>query len=226
MHCHPSLSLPRRLFKIWHLCVFDWVYLRPNKVFPKNIFKSAKNSNITNKAVRQVHSNKQWNSFPLRAGGRVWPEKKVNHGSRVEVAAWGQCILMSPPLCREMKWGKWWRKDAARQARPHHLLITSSSLWLEGPAQMRTVVALRPQGIHKSTLRVWMMYDRAELTQFKTDPNCCKSRSCKVKSFKLASLRQRMASVSERSKVNCLSSSLWGGLLCAATELYFMKTVL
>ncbi len=69
------------------------------------------------------------------------------------------------------------------------------------------------------------MYDGAELTQFKTGSNCSKSRSCKVKSFKLASLRQRLASVSERSKVNCLSSSLWGGLLCTATELYFVKTV-
>lgn len=124
-----------------------------------------------------------------------------------------------------MKWEKWWREDATRQGRPCHLLITSHSLWLEGPTQMRTVVVLRPQGIHQSTLRVWMMYDRAELTHFKTGSNCCKSRSCKVKSFKLASLRQCMACVAERSKVNCLFSSLWGGLLCAATESCFMKTV-
>ena len=34
-----------------------------------------------------------------------------------------------------------------------------------------------------------------------------------------------MASVSERSKVNCLSSSLWGELLCAATKLCFMTHV-
>ena len=82
-----------------------------------------------------------------------------------------------------MKWEKWWREDATRQGRPCHLLITSHSLWLEGPTQMRTVVVLRPQGIHQSTLRVWMMYDRAEQTQFKTGSNCCKSRSCKVESF-------------------------------------------
>ena len=34
-----------------------------------------------------------------------------------------------------------------------------------------------------------------------------------------------MASVSERSKVNCLSSSLWGELLWAATELCVMTSV-
>lgn len=108
-----------------------------------------------------------------------------------------------------MKWEKWWRGDATRQCRPCHLLITSHSLWLEGPTQMRTVVVLRPQGIHQSTLRVWMMYDRAELTQFKTGSNCCKSRSCKVKSFKLASLRlvfqrgQRLIAFPAVSRVDC-----------------------
>lgn len=82
-----------------------------------------------------------------------------------------------------MKWEKWWREDATLQGQPCHLLITRRSLWLEGPTQTRTVVVLRPQGIHQSTPRVWMMYDRAELTQFKTGSNCCKSRSCKVKSW-------------------------------------------
>lgn len=122
-----------------------------------------------------------------------------------------------------MKWEKWWREDATRQGRPCHLLITSRSLWLEGPTQMRTVVVLIPQGIHQSTLRVWMMHDRTELTQFKTGSHCCKSGFCEVKSLKPASPRQRMASVSESSKVNCLSSSLWGELLCSATVLCFIR---
>lgn len=95
---------------------------------------------------------------------------------------------------------------------------------LEGPTQMRTVVVLRPQGIHQSTLKVWMMYDRTELTQFKRGSNCCKSRFCKVKSLKLASLRRCMTRVLESSKVNCLSSSLWGGgLFCSATVLCFIR---
>lgn len=122
-----------------------------------------------------------------------------------------------------MKWEKWWREDATRRGQPCHLLITSRSQWLEGPTQMRTVVVLRPQGIHQSTLRVWMMYDRTELTQFKRGSNCCKSRFCKVKSLKL-SLRWCMVHVSESSKVNCLSGSLWGELLCFCNSIVFHQT--
>lgn len=57
-----------------------------------------------------------------------------------------------------------------------------------------------------------MMYDRAELTQFKPGSNCCKSRFWKVKSFKLACIGsvwlvyqrgQRLIAFPAVSRVDC-----------------------